>query len=297
MHLFYSDTSDGILAGQQGNISEDPLFVNPADPLGPDGVLGTADDGFQLQQGSPCIDAGHAAFLDANHTRSEMGAYGDALPTVNLSEIHANGSNVAGPWDGSLERPYQYIWEAMLAASDGASVQVAAGTYEENLVFRSDKTDISLVGAGTETTIVDGGSRAGVMESWFAEGYEIADFTLQNGSALEGGAIGLRHSSLDLHDNVLRDCNATTDGGAMYVHDSHAEIYNNRFMNNHAGSMGGGICTFATGHGTGHITDNVISGNRAGLRGGGVQIGGGGFTVSGNVISDNEAMVGGASSS
>ena len=40
--------------GGQGNFSADPLFV---DPLGADGVAGTADDDLRLQAGSPCIDA------------------------------------------------------------------------------------------------------------------------------------------------------------------------------------------------------------------------------------------------
>ena len=38
-----------------GNIDDDPLFV---DPLGPDGVAGTEDDDLRLMAGSPCIDAG-----------------------------------------------------------------------------------------------------------------------------------------------------------------------------------------------------------------------------------------------
>ncbi|MCK4871316.1 MAG: hypothetical protein KAS72_01205 [Phycisphaerales bacterium] len=38
-----------------GNISADPMFV---DPLGPDGFAGTEDDDLRLLPGSPCIDAG-----------------------------------------------------------------------------------------------------------------------------------------------------------------------------------------------------------------------------------------------
>ncbi|MHC4414440.1 MAG: right-handed parallel beta-helix repeat-containing protein [Planctomycetota bacterium] len=42
-------------AGGTGNISADPLFV---DPDGPDDMPGTQDDDLHLQTGSPCIDAG-----------------------------------------------------------------------------------------------------------------------------------------------------------------------------------------------------------------------------------------------
>ena len=40
--------------GGTGNISADPLFV---DPLGDDGIAGTQDDDLRLSPGSPCIDA------------------------------------------------------------------------------------------------------------------------------------------------------------------------------------------------------------------------------------------------
>ncbi|MDX2133536.1 MAG: choice-of-anchor Q domain-containing protein [Saprospiraceae bacterium] len=51
--LFSSGT--GIINNQ------DPLFVNPALPAGPDGVFGTPDDGLRLLGCSPAIDAGNNA--------------------------------------------------------------------------------------------------------------------------------------------------------------------------------------------------------------------------------------------
>ena len=38
-----------------GNINSDPLFI---DMDGPDNILGTFDDNFQLQANSPCVDTG-----------------------------------------------------------------------------------------------------------------------------------------------------------------------------------------------------------------------------------------------
>ncbi|UCD76840.1 MAG: right-handed parallel beta-helix repeat-containing protein [Phycisphaerales bacterium] len=49
----YSDVQGGWTGS--GNIDTDPLFV---DPDGEDDVLGTDDDNFRLDAGSPCIDAG-----------------------------------------------------------------------------------------------------------------------------------------------------------------------------------------------------------------------------------------------
>ncbi len=41
-----------------GNIDANPLFVNPDNPAGPDGIHRTADDGLRLQPNSPAINAG-----------------------------------------------------------------------------------------------------------------------------------------------------------------------------------------------------------------------------------------------
>jgi hypothetical protein len=49
--------------GGQGNISGDPLFV---DPDGPDNIPGTLDDDFRLRPGSPCIDAGDNSAVPAD---------------------------------------------------------------------------------------------------------------------------------------------------------------------------------------------------------------------------------------
>ena len=54
--MTYSCIQGGYIG--EGNINQDPLFVAPHGPAGPDGLLGTSDDGLQLQSGSPCIDTG-----------------------------------------------------------------------------------------------------------------------------------------------------------------------------------------------------------------------------------------------
>ncbi|MEX2382610.1 MAG: immunoglobulin domain-containing protein [Opitutales bacterium] len=48
----------------EGNLSENPLFVDPQDPAGPDGAFGAFDDGFRLRPGSPAMDAGENAFVE-----------------------------------------------------------------------------------------------------------------------------------------------------------------------------------------------------------------------------------------
>lgn len=56
--VFWYNCIQGLTSNVYGNTSEDPLF---ADPLGPDGIAGTADDDLHLLPWSPCIDAGDPA--------------------------------------------------------------------------------------------------------------------------------------------------------------------------------------------------------------------------------------------
>ena len=62
----HTDISDGDFLRVNGNLSADPLFVNPE------------EGDFRLSPESPCINAGHPAAIynDSDGTRNDMGAYG-----------------------------------------------------------------------------------------------------------------------------------------------------------------------------------------------------------------------------
>jgi uncharacterized repeat protein (TIGR02543 family) len=63
-------------------ISEDPLFNNPDNPIGPDGKWFTADDGLRVKTGSPAIDAGYNASLSVD--RGDVDDDGDRYEIVPL---------------------------------------------------------------------------------------------------------------------------------------------------------------------------------------------------------------------
>ena len=75
---------------QQAIEAVDPLFVNPNDIVGPDGIPFTEDDGLRLQAGSPAIDAGENAV--------DMGAYAfmsaPQLPSRSFYVDFENGSDI-----------------------------------------------------------------------------------------------------------------------------------------------------------------------------------------------------------
>jgi len=64
-----------------GNIMDNPRFVAPATPAGPDGLWRTSDDGLRLQSDSPCIGAADPAvapqtdILGLPRTVPDIGAY------------------------------------------------------------------------------------------------------------------------------------------------------------------------------------------------------------------------------
>ena len=57
--------------------------------------------------------------------------------------IYVDDDNTKGPWDGTLEHPYQHIQDGINATSPGDTVFVFNGTYDENIIVN---TTITLLG-------------------------------------------------------------------------------------------------------------------------------------------------------
>jgi gliding motility-associated-like protein len=55
------------------NLNIDPQFVNAGNPIGADGIWGTADDGLQLTNCSPAVNMGSNALIPAGITTDEAG--------------------------------------------------------------------------------------------------------------------------------------------------------------------------------------------------------------------------------
>jgi len=71
----------------------------------------------------------------------------------NGQTFYVDDDNTMGPWNGTLEYPFQYIQDGVNIASDGDTVFVFSGLYYENIIV--DKS-IDLIGEDQDTAIIDG---------------------------------------------------------------------------------------------------------------------------------------------
>ena len=62
--------------------------------------------------------------------------------------------------NGSMNKPFNMIQDAVNASSDGDTVRVFNGTYYENVVVNKELT---IVGNGSEVTSIDGGGKGDVV--------------------------------------------------------------------------------------------------------------------------------------
>ena len=117
---------------------------------------------------------------------------------VLIETIYVDDDNTEGPWNGTIEHPYQNIQDAINNASKGDTVFVYNGTYFENIFIN---TTINLIGEDMNTTIIDGDEKHDVIYIGFpANDVTITEFTLQNsGNYSLGGA--LFDAGIEIHSD------------------------------------------------------------------------------------------------
>lgn len=215
--------------------------------------------------------------------------------TMSGNTVFVDGSNI-GLEDGTLEHPYNTIQKGVNAASVGEPVQVASGTYYENVVINKSLT---LEGAGSETTIIDGSESSKTVVEITADNVSINGFTIRNGGdgidlymcngiTVSGNAITLNDfegiAIEDSSDNLISGNTVTnnTFWGISLTSSDNNTISNNTVTSH---TQWSGISLAGSQNIT--ISDNVLANN-----GGGVElVTSSGCVISGNILLNNEVGV------
>lgn len=140
------------------------------------------------------------------------------------------------------------ISDAMSAAEDGDIIEVAPGTYHENVNLRKHVELRSV--AGVTQTVIQGDGSGSVVEIRNMEALpdgsvpKISGFTIRGGHSPEGKGGGITVTNADpvISNNVIEGNTGGMDAGGILVSDeSNPMIRNNTIQNNSTYRYGGGI--------------------------------------------------------
>ncbi len=238
--------------------------------------------------------------LHVSHTYTNYGAYNVSLTVTTDCGSHRlvigelikiKSSSVTKEVGEGFS--YSSIQDAIDDAVYGEIILVHDGTYVENIDFMGKAITVrSENGAGA--TIIDGNDDDNCVIFNHGEGADSVfnGFTLQNGSAGDGGGIGCDNSSPSIANCTIRGNSVERGGGGIYCEDSSPSITNCAIIGNSAGYGGGIACGR---HSSPSIDNCTISDNSAG------EYGSGGIScwnfsspsIADCTISDNSADEGG----
>ena len=131
--------------------------------------------------------------------------------------------------EGSKERPYNTLLQALHEASSGFTIFINNGTYQENIVINKS---ISLIGnSSTNTTLI--GKSVNDVVKITANNVSISGFKIIFNEGSENNT-GMRMQS---HGNFVSNCEISVSGGyGIYlVNCDNNEIYDNSLSNNYIG--------------------------------------------------------------
>ncbi len=213
---------------------------------------------------SPSSSAVHAASISVDSTADNLVA-GDGNCT--LREAIRNANNDSDSTGGDCA-----------AGSGSDTIHVPVGTYvlsiagtDENSSATGDldiRGSVTIVGAGAVNTIIDGAGLDHVFHvvSAISNIVEIANLTIENGAATEGGGV-FNFATLTISNSVIRNNTAVTGGGGIRNAGS-LTIINSTVSNNVSGSNGGGLISYRTPTNSLYVSGSTFSRNSAGNVGG-----------------------------
>ena len=150
------------------NSNANPQFSNAANPIGADGIWGTADDGLHLNIISPALNNGSNTLLPGavttdfagdtriQSTTVDIGAYeGILLACPTGTRLYVDSSRATSGDGSSWAQAYKTVWEALTmadACSNIAEIWVKKGTYypmsDVNTIAASRDSSLHILRSG-----------------------------------------------------------------------------------------------------------------------------------------------------
>ena len=151
--------------------------------------------------------------------------------------------------DGSLEKPYQKIQDAVNVSENGDTVRVFAGTYHENV--RVNKS-LNLFGDGSEDTVING-SYNGDVVTITSDYVNLSGFMITGSGNVPNAGIHIQSDH-----NLICENNCSNDGVGVGIYLEKSD--NNKLMNNTFSKSENGIylsngCKYNT------IVHNIVNSN------------------------------------
>jgi hypothetical protein len=135
-----------IEGGYPANLDFNPQFTNATNPIGPDNIWGTADDGLRLQTSSfacnngtsdvtglPIPNTDMAGGVRIQDGRIDMGAYESAFACNAANTLYVDAGVAVSGNGSSWSAAYKSLYDALLATRqcvNVTSIFVAQGTYQ-----------------------------------------------------------------------------------------------------------------------------------------------------------------------
>jgi parallel beta-helix repeat protein len=121
--------------------------------------------------------------------------------------LYVDDDNTAGPWDGSIDYPFQHIQNAIDNASESDTVYVYNGTYYENIVINTE--GLTLTGENKYTTKICSTNITENTTKINAVNVTIQGFTIENATGTnilwDTSGVYICSSNAVIRDNVIRD--------------------------------------------------------------------------------------------
>ncbi|RLF34691.1 MAG: hypothetical protein DRN08_04240, partial [Thermoplasmata archaeon] len=133
------------------------------------------------------------------------------LATPNTHILFVNSNNTQGPWDGTIEHPYQHIQQAIDNATNGALIYVYVypGTYYENIHI--NKT-LTITGLDKNNTTI-----RGTLRIWNSTYVAIQNFTIETG--YKHNIIIINSSYIEIYNNTIKNTikNILSDNTGIHI--------------------------------------------------------------------------------